>query len=223
VGAPRPPGHPGGLRPTPPTPAKQEGASEEAAGFEKPESPNWFEYGKRDEHGQPLPPYIAMVVNFGILIAGYYLLGKKPIAAALQSRRDNIAKDIEEAQRMRKEAEERAKIYQVKLARLEEEVKSAREALVRAGEAERDRLVTEAEAKAERMRKDAEFLVEQELKQIRQDLWRDTVEAAVSAAEDLLKKRVTPADQERLAEDYLADIGGKKDAPAATGTQESAS
>ena len=54
------------------------------------------------------------------------------------------------------------------------------------------------------MRKDAEFLVEQEMKQIRQDLWRDTVEVAVTAAEDLLKKRVTPADQERIAEDYLA-------------------
>jgi F-type H+-transporting ATPase subunit b len=84
--------------------------------------------------------------------------------------------------------------------------------------------VIDAEAKAERMRKDAEFLVEQELKQIRQDLWRDTVEAAVGAAEELLKKRVTPADQERMAEDYLADLGGKKSAPlAGAGPRESAS
>jgi F-type H+-transporting ATPase subunit b len=70
--------------------------------------------------------------------------------------------------------------------------------------------VVEAEAKAERRRKDAEFQVEQELKQIRQDLWKETVEAAVGAAEELLKKRVTMADQERMAEDYLADLGGKK-------------
>jgi len=211
-------------RPAPPVVGKEGTAEprEDAESADKPENPNWIEFGKVDAHGEPIPPYIAMLVNFGILIAGYYLLGRKPIAAALQSRRDNIAKEIEEAQRMRKEAEERAKVYQVKLAHLEEEVKGAREALVRAGEAERDRMVTEAEAKAERMRKDAEFLVQQELKQIRQDLWRDTVEAAVSAAEDLLKKRVTAADQERLAEDYLADLGGKKDAPPAS-KQESAS
>jgi F-type H+-transporting ATPase subunit b len=178
---------------------------------------NWTEFGTST------PPYIAMLINFGILAAGYYLLGRKPIAAALQSRRDGIAKDIEEAQRMRHEAEARAATYQSKLAKLEEEVQSAREALVRAGEAERDRIVSDAEAKAARMRKDAEFLVEQEMKQIRQDLWRDTVEVAVTAAEDLLKRRVTPADQERMAEDYLADLGGKRAIPAtAAGTQESA-
>src|SRR5262245_29701042 len=114
---------------------------------------------------------------------------------------------------MRLEAEARAKVYQAKLEKLEEEVRTAREGLVRAGEAERDRIVSEAEAKAERMRKDAEFLVAQELKQIRQDLLKDTVEAAVTAAEELLRKRVSPADQERLAEDYLADLGGKRTSP----------
>ena len=208
--------HPG--RPAPPA-ARPPGApllaheGAEAVGGEEHERPaplNWTEFGTKT------PPFIAMLINFGILAAGYYLLGRKPIAAALQSRRDTIAKDIDEA-------EARAATYQAKLARLEEEVQQAREALVRAGEAERDRIVTEAEAKAERMRKDAEFLVEQEMKQIRQDLWRDTVEVAVTAAEDLLKKRVTAADQERIAEDYLADLGGRRSIPApAPGPQENA-
>jgi F-type H+-transporting ATPase subunit b len=197
--------------------AKHEAAEAES---EEPKPINWTTFGGET------PPYLAMVINFGILITGYYLLGRKPIAAGLQSRRDSIAKDIEEAQKMRREAEERAKLYQAKLEKLDEEVRTAREGLVHAGEAERDRIILEAEAKAERMRRDAEFLVEQELKQIRVDLLRDTVEAAVGAAEELLKKRVTAADQERLAEDYLSDLGGKKPvAPAATGagTQESIS
>lgn len=177
----------------------------EAPGKEEEGPPpiNWTQFGTET------PPYLAMVINFGILVAGYYLLGRKPIAAGLQSRRDRIAKEIEEAQRMRREAEERAKLYQGKLDKLEQEVRLAREALVRAGEAEHDRIVREAEAKGERMRKDAEFMVEQELKQIRIDLQRETVETAIAAAEELLKKRVTMADQERLAEDYLADLGGK--------------
>jgi F-type H+-transporting ATPase subunit b len=179
---------------------------------EQPPSINWTEFGGET------PPYIAMFINFGILAAGYYVLGRRPIAGALQARRDSIAKEIEEAQRMKQEAEARAKVYQAKLETLEQEVQTARDGLVRAGEAERDRIVADAEAKAERMRKDAEFLVTQELKQIRQDLLRDTVEAAVGAAEELLRRRVTAADQERLAEDYLTDLGGKRsahEAPAA--------
>jgi F-type H+-transporting ATPase subunit b len=165
-----------------------------------PDDINWTDFGREGT------PYIALCVNFGILIAGFYYFGKKPVAVALKARRDTIAKEIEEAQRMRKEAEKRAKHYQAKLAHLEDEVKTTREALVRAGEAERERIVTEAEAKAERMHRDAQFMVEQELKQLRHDLQRDTVEAAIAAAEELLKKRVTQADQERLAEDYLADL-----------------
>ena len=174
-----------------------------------PEPLNWTDFGKKDREGQPQAPYVAMLVNFGILAAVYYLIGKKRIASALQERRDGIAKDIEEAERMVREAEERAKSYQAKLQHLEEEAKLARDALVRAGEAERDRIVKEAEAKAERMQRDAGFIVEQELKQIRQDLWRDAVDVAVGAAEQMLKKRVTPSDQERLADDHLADLGSR--------------
>jgi F0F1-type ATP synthase membrane subunit b/b' len=182
-------------------------ATEHEMHEEGPAPINWTQFGTET------PPFIAMLVNFGILVAGYYLLGRKPIAAGLQSRRDRIAKEIEEAQKMRREAEARAKLYQGKLEKLEDEVRIAREGLVRAGEAERDRIVLEAEAKGERMRKDAQFLVEQELKQIRIDLQRETVEAAITAAEELLKKRVTMADQERLAEEYLSDLGGKPARP----------
>jgi F-type H+-transporting ATPase subunit b len=182
--------------------AQEEGGREtrHEAESEQPAPMNWTDFGGR------APPFLAMLVNFALLAGGYYLFGKKPIAAALQVRRDSIAKDIEEAARMRIEAEERAKKYQAKLESLEKEVALAREALVRAGEAERERIVREAEAKAERMRKDAVFLVEQELKQMRLDLWREAVDAAVLAAEELLKSRITAEDHGRLAEDFLAGL-----------------
>jgi F-type H+-transporting ATPase subunit b len=184
---------------------------------------NWTQFGVET------PPYIAMLINFGILIGGYYLLGKKPIAAGLQHRRDTIAKDIDEAQRMKEEAEARAKTYQAKLDRVEEEARAAREDLLRTGEAERERLVRDAEAKSERMRRDAEFLIQQELKQIRLDLMRDTVRAAVKAAAELLAARVTSEDQERLAEAYLDELAGStpaaapSNAGAPTETRENAS
>jgi F-type H+-transporting ATPase subunit b len=165
---------------------------------------NWTDFGAKT------PPFVAVLLNFAILAGGYYFLGRKPIGNALKSRRDSIANDIEEAERARAAAEERAKFYQAKLEKLEDEVRAAREALVRAGEAEGERIVSDAEAKAERLRSDARFLVEQELKQARQDLWREAVEAAVAGAQQLLASRVTPADQERLAEDYLANLGGQK-------------
>jgi len=177
-------------------------AAEESAPAEEPESEtpgaiNWTDFGTKN------PPFIAMIINFAILAAGYYYLGKKGIADGLKNRRDAISREIDEAQAMKHEAEARAKTYQAKLATLEQEVRDTRDSLVRAGEAERERIVKEADAKAERMRKDAEFMVEQEMKQIRLDLWREAVDTAVAAAETLLKDRVNDDDQRRIAEGYL--------------------
>lgn len=171
---------------------------------EQPEPMNWADFGSKT------PPFIAVLLNFAILAGGYYFVGRRPIGDALQSRRDSIANDIEEAERAKTAAEARAKVYQAKLEKLEDEVRAAREALVRAGEAERERIVSDAEAKAERLRNDAKFLIEQELKQARQDLWREAVDAAVAGARELLASHVTAADQERLAEDYLSSLGAQK-------------
>ena len=171
--------HAAGSAATPGAPAEGDEAESET-----PAPMNWTDFASKT------PPFVAVLLNFAILAAAYYWLGKKPIAAALQTRRDSIAKDIEEAQRAKAAAEQRATIYQAKLEKLEDEVRAARRgAFVRAGEAERERIVSEAEAKAERLRTDARFLVEQELKQIKQDLWREAVEAAVAGAQELLATR----------------------------------
>jgi F0F1-type ATP synthase membrane subunit b/b' len=172
--------------------------------------------------GKPaIPPLVALFANFILMLAIYYFAGRKKVAQALKDHRASVAKEIEEAQAMLAAAEKRAEHYQAKAASLEVEKAAAEQALREVGSGEKERIVKEAEEKAARMQKDTAFLVEQEIKQIRQDLWRDTVDLAVATAEELLKKRITAADQERLAEDYLADLGtqGKRStiAPPAKG------
>jgi F-type H+-transporting ATPase subunit b len=169
---------------------------------EEPGAINWFDFSNKEQ-----PPYLALLINFGLLAFGYYYFGKKPLAQALKNQRDSVAKQIEEAQRMKHEAEERAKQYQAKLQDLEAELASTRVALLEAGKGDRDRIVKDAEEKAVRMQKDATFLLDQETKQMRLDLQRETVEAALLAAEELLTKRVTQADQERFAEEFLTSLG----------------
>lgn len=165
---------------------------------------NWSDFGNKEQ-----PPYAALAFNFVILLGLYVYFGRGPVAAALKKRRQELAREIEEAQRMRAEAEERAKLYQAKLARLEDELKEARQALLDAGRGEKERILKDAEERAARMQRDAEALVEAEFKQMRLDLTREAVETALSAAEEMLKLRITPSDQERLAEDYLADLAAR--------------
>ncbi len=179
---------------------------EEAPGVKHawpPQAINWTDSNNSDQ-----PALVASVVNLVVLLGIYYFVGRKGIASALTARKKAITSEIEDAQRMKRAAQERAKHYQQKLGSLEEELATTKAALVEAGKGERDRIVKEAEEKAARMHKDAGFLIEQEKRQLQHDLLRETVERALAAAEELLKKRITPADQERLAEEYLAEIGG---------------
>jgi F-type H+-transporting ATPase subunit b len=152
------------------------------------------------------PALIAILVNFGILVSLYYYMGKKPIAEALRQRRITIGKDIEDAQKMLEEAKERAKKYQGDLKNADVDAATAKSALVTAGKGEVERMIADAQEKAERMKRDAERLVEQERKQAREDLLRETVDLAVDHATKLLEKNVTAEDHQRFAQDLLAEL-----------------
>ncbi|MGH7330421.1 MAG: ATP synthase F0 subunit B, partial [Polyangiaceae bacterium] len=84
---------------------------------------NWIDFGNKAQ-----VPYAVYVLNFGILVFLYWRLGKKPIKDALKDRRASIAKEIEEAQKMKKEAKQRAKKYQAKLEGLDQELEGAKQA-----------------------------------------------------------------------------------------------
>ena len=182
-----------------------EGEPAEAENEEGPPKPvNWT-----DTHNKSQSPYLFALINFLVLVSIYVYFGKGPISRGLQARRDDVAKEIEEAQRMKEEAQERAKTYQAKLANLETELEETKKALVDAGKSERERIVKEAEEKAERITRDATLRIDQEMKQIRDDLRRETVEIAIAAAEELLQKRMTDDDQARLADEYLTELVAK--------------
>jgi len=197
------PSKPGAVRngETPEAASEGEEASE-GEGEHALKSINWTDLSNTKQ-----VPYVVYFGNFALLIFIYVTFGRKPVAEGLKSRRDSIAKEIEDAQRMKKEAKQRAKKYQAKLEGLDDELASAKAGLIEAGKADKARIVKDAEEKAARMNRDAVELLEQEKRQIHDDLVNETVEAAVREAEELLKKRVMPEDHERLAEDFLASLG----------------
>jgi len=152
------------------------------------------------------PALVALLINFGLLVGLYYTLGKKPIAEGLKQRKATIGKEIEEAQKMLDEALERAKKYQGDLKNVETDAAMAKSALVAAGKGEVERMLEDANENAERMKRDAERLVDQERKQVHEDLVRETVELAVGEAMKVLERSVTPDDHQRLAQDLLAEL-----------------
>jgi len=153
--------------------------------------------------GEEAKMFWGALLNFALLIGVFYWLGRKPLKGFLASRRKGVEEGLAEAQRLTAAAEAKHKEYSERLDQLDRELENIRADMVKAGQAERDRIVAEAEAKAARLRRETDFLIEQQMKQLRVDLTRETVEAAVAAAESVLRENTNPADQERLAKSYL--------------------
>jgi F-type H+-transporting ATPase subunit b len=156
-----------------------------------------------EAHGQNWP---ALILNFLLWGAIIVWLLKKPLTSFLQNRRTAVIEGLEESRRIKAEAEAKHAEYTERLAHLDEELAKLRQEMIQAGEAERDRIIAEAESRAARMRRDAQFVVDQQMKQLKADLTREAIEAAVKAAEEVLTAQTGAADQERLAKAYLGDV-----------------
>ncbi len=158
------------------------------------------------EHGWDTTALLASGVNFLILVALFVWLFRDAVSKALKSRRAEIETQLNEAAKLKADAAAKHKEYSDRIAHLDEELAQIRKDMIHAGEKERDRIVADAEHKASRMRKEAQFLIEQQVKQLRADLTRETVEGAIAAAEQLLLKVTTGHDQQRIAQDYLTSL-----------------
>ncbi len=167
---------------------------------------NWLAFGHHDSEGRTQPPFVASVINFLILMGILVFAVKRMVNPALAERRRAIEAEIGEAQRLRAEAEALHREYTERLANVQTELDAIKAEFVRSGEAEHKRIIDEATQRAERMGQDAEVAIRQELKQLRDDVMREAAMAATESAEKTLRAQISPQDQTRLADQYLAVI-----------------
>jgi len=167
---------------------------------------NWWSlsYGPGKAHKNP--PLGWGIVNFLILLYLLYRFAGKPFKAYLQKRHDGVRNALDEAKQMREQAREKLAEIDEKLKGLNDEVKAIREHVKKDAEIERDRIVAAAETEAQRIVEAADRTMTEEIKRIRAQLEVEAVDAAISAAEKLLRKKVTEADRKRLDEQYLTQF-----------------
>lgn len=184
------------------------------------------EHGEAHAAGVELDPsrLIGQLVNFALWAGILWYMLKDRIPAFLASRRATIVSELDEAKRMKEEAERKFAEYSERIENLDSELDRMRAEMKQGGLSERDRIVAEAASRGEKMRAEARFLVEQQMKQLKEDLTREAIEAAIGAAEKILRDKTGAPDQERLATEYLDRLssqlkdGQLKDGPSTPGS-----
>ena len=172
---------------------------------------NWWswDYGAKAKDpahkGWPAPFGFALI-NFAIFLGLMSRLAWKPLKQYMAARHDAIAKNLDEAARLRAEAEKTLKVYQDKIGGIDREIDTLLAQIKKEAEAEKARIIATAEADAKRLKEDAERQIGAEIESARRELRRGVIEAAVAAAESSLKKNIGADDQRKMAEKYVHDV-----------------
>ena len=101
--------------------------------------------------------FVSFLIYLSII--GYIMY--KNLPGFLAHRSELIKRAIEEASQAKKEAEDNARIYEERMAKLDEEINQLREDFATQGKAEFDRIEKSAETAAAKMQKDTEATIDE--------------------------------------------------------------
>ncbi|UCD83738.1 MAG: ATP synthase F0 subunit B [Deltaproteobacteria bacterium] len=142
-------------------------------------------------------------VNFAILVGLLVFFAAKPLKEFFINRHRKVREEVEEAERLKREAEQRYQEHQERLSALGKELDELRNSFKEEREKDRGMILEEAERSGKRIRNEAQGIAEGEVQRVKKLLQEEAAELTVKVAGDILKKEIGHEDQERLIEDYL--------------------
>ncbi len=168
------------------------------------------------EHGEAPRELLshAKLVDFGLRIMNFaalmvivmkYII--PPIAKILSDRRMAIVNQFEDLHERRADVENTYKDYEAKLSTVGQEVDSILKTAKAQAEAEKERIIGDAKRAAEDIKRKAAVSVQNELSKAQGQLRADVAEQAAAMAAEIIKKDFTEADQTKMVEEYLTQVG----------------
>jgi len=146
--------------------------------------------------------------NFAILAAALGFLIVKNAGPFFASRSIEIRKGIEDATKLRADAEARAAAMDARLANLGVEVEAMRKAAKDEAAQEGARIRQETERELAKIQTHADQEIANALKTAQIELKSYSAQLAVELARKKVRDRMTPADQDSLVQAFTADLGG---------------
>ena len=135
----------------------------------------------------------------------------KPIKKMIDDRQKEIDDMYEGAEATEREASELRASYEKRLAEAEAESEAMPKSAARRAELKSEEIIKGANAEASRIIERAEETVELERRRIINEAKDEISEIAISIAGAVIERDVSPAEHERLIDDFIAGIGGEND------------
>lgn len=156
------------------------------------------------------PPFLFMLLNFGLLLV---ILGKYggPVARGIaQERHDTIKTALDEAARLRDQAQQKLTEYETRIKDVDAEVKKLVDGIRADAEADKKRILEAAAQQAAQMKRDAEQRIAAEIELARHQLTKEVTAAAAGATEKLLREKLTSDDQNKLVSTFISNVSSTR-------------
>lgn len=147
--------------------------------------------------------FALLIVIFGVMSKGLH----KGIGKALDARADGIRENLDEAKRLREEAQALLASYQRKQAEAEEQAKNIVEQARRDAETMAEQARANLKEKLARRAEVAEAKIATAEAQVMSDVKARAVDLATAAAEKLIREEFKAADHNALIKDGITQLG----------------
>ena len=138
------------------------------------------------------------VINFLLFFGLLAYLLVRPLQSFFASRRETIAKELEEAAHQREEARRLKADAEQRVASLQAEIANLRERLQLEGQRERESLIQLGETEAARLALQARAEADRRVAAASSQLAREAAETAAELARELLSRELTAEDRDRI-------------------------
>jgi F-type H+-transporting ATPase subunit b len=150
---------------------------------------------------------VVAVILFVVLLV---ILGRyawKPVLRAMQAREQALADIVSETERRKTEGEEMLAEYRARLQAAEDDVATMLQRAQDEAEKTRQDIVQHAKKQAAASIAEAERQILAAKQEAIKEIYRNTADLATDMAGKIVRKEITPADQDRLIEESLGRLG----------------
>lgn len=153
---------------------------------------------------------IFAIINFCILVVGLKVFLYKPVCKMLDSRKEEVANNLNSAEEAKLEAQKLRDEYAAQLQNARSEAQDIINQAAKIGEQTKADIVNEAREEAARLTAKAQADIAREKTEALNEIRNEIADLAVLAAAKVVGKTIDIADHQNMVNDFVKEVGEAK-------------
>ena len=153
---------------------------------------------------------IFAIINFCILVVGLKVFLYKPVCNMLDSRKEEVANNLNSAEEAKLEAQKLKDEYAAQIQNARAEAQDIINQAAKIGEQTKADIVSEAREEAARLTAKAQADIAREKTEALNEIRNEIADLAVLAAAKVVGKTIDVADHQNMVNDFVKEVGEAK-------------